>query len=310
MAKLPAGSVPARYTVAAKVAAPLPGRASGVSLDEASDPIWRATQKGFKTDAIICEKDVPGLYYKIKSVDPDGITLESLTFGRGTPVTAQYTIEAILQGGSWKVFKDTLPFVFEGSDVDRYCPIAEAIMTDVDDAKCEAFAALKKRLHDVGRHNIQYALTPSQVLAMEPYAKGKLELVPFTTLRPINEPSLQESKAGYTSIKVEGHTLALHEPIKPRANVKEVQTNSMFVPFWWVTATSEPSKANVELQKRTVGTTSFVVYINTRKIEAFEVLCYKSVKKAMPTPLSKAAAVTKEGGATGSATKRKHIDKA
>jgi hypothetical protein len=141
--------------------------------------------------------------------------------------------------------------------------------------------------------------------------KGKLELVPFTTLRSINEPTLQEGKMGYTSIKVGEHTLALHEPSKPRANVKEGQTNNtMFVPFWWVTATSDPSKANVELLKRTVGTTSFAVYVNTRKIEAFEVLCYRMVKKAMPTPLSNVEPVIKEGGATKPATKRKRTDRA
>jgi hypothetical protein len=67
MAKLPPGTVPARYTFATTPVATPAGRVSGMSLDEASDPIWLAAQKGFIANAIICEKDVPGLYYFLNS---------------------------------------------------------------------------------------------------------------------------------------------------------------------------------------------------------------------------------------------------
>jgi hypothetical protein len=135
------------------------------------------------------------------------------------------------------------------------------------------------------------ALKPAEVVVLEPYTKGKIELVPFTELRMIGTRATTTSPM----VKVGNVVLGLQEPVKPRdPKSSDWRSETLFVPYWWVTPTPDERLANMTLTKRVMGSVSFNVFVNNRKVDKYERLCYHKPKSVAPVPLSSAAKVDKK----------------
>ena len=194
---------------------------------------------------------------------------------------AAVEIEELLK--RWGEFKGEPPVAFATESFGRFgISVSETVR--MDSARCQAYVALRAKMASVGAPAAQYALRPTEVIVLEAYAAGKLELVAFTDLAKKIDSALV--------ISIGGDELYLQEPSRPKTQEDaDWKDEMLFVPFWWVVTTTDEESANVELVKRTVDGVAMPVYVNTRKVNQFDWLAvYKP--KVVVKPLASAKTVT------------------
>jgi hypothetical protein len=138
--------------------------------------------------------------------------------------------------------------------------------------------------------DVQYNLRPTEVIVLETYAKGKLELVAFTDLSRISAKKIDSAPV----VSIGSDKLYLQEPSRPKTeNDDNWKDDMLFVPFWWVATTTDEESSNMELMKRTVDGVAMPIYVNKRKLLKFERLAvYKP--KVVVKPLASVRTATVE----------------
>jgi hypothetical protein len=198
---------------------------------------------------------------------------------------ATVEIEELLK--SWGEFKGEPPVAFATESVGRFgFSVSETVR--MDSARCQAYVALRARMASVGAPAVQYALRPTEVIVLEAYATGKLELVAFTDLSRFSAKKIDSAPV----ISIGSDELYLQEPSRPKTQKDaDWKDEMLFVPFWWVVTTTDEESANMELVKRTVDGVAMPIYVNKRKVNQFERLAvYKP--KVVVKPLASAKTVT------------------
>jgi hypothetical protein len=255
-----------------------------------SDPVYTAKDAGFVVGAIVYEKTVGAVagLYDVTAIEADGVKLEQRKIaGDATIVTIDIDIEELLH--KWTEFKGEPPVAFEAESVERYgFTYSETVR--IDSVRCKAYEALKARMTSVSDPDVQYNLRPTEVIVLETYAKGKLELVAFTDLSRISAKKIDSAPV----VSIGSDKLYLQEPSRPKTeNDDNWKDDMLFVPFWWVATTTDEESSNMELMKRTVDGVAMPIYVNKRKLLKFERLAvYKP--KVVVKPLASVRTATVE----------------
>jgi hypothetical protein len=291
-ALFPKGAVPSRYGVAppnvveAKAAS---SKDVAVAMENMSDPVYKAKDAGFVVGAIVYEKTVgvvAGLY-DVKAIGADGARLEQRKLaGDATIVTVD--IEELLH--SWGEFKGEPPVAFATESVERY-GFSYSETVRMDSVRCKAYEAIKARMASGSAPAVQYNLRPTEVIVLEAYAKGKLELVAFTDLSRFSAKKIDSAPV----VSIGSDKLYLQEPSRPKTQKDDDWKDDMlFVTFWWVATTTDEGSSNMELMKRTVDGVAMPIYVNKRKVLKFERLAvYKPKVVVKPLASVKTATVEK-----------------
>lgn len=268
--------LPVKQTPADKVIATTIAPVQLLTQEQLSDPKLILKAKGFDIGSIAFERNVgskAGLY-ELHAIDGSTIVLiEIVTFGVPT-IKVGVDLETFIK--TWSIFRGDIPFVVPV----QYTPHTTKQWLDIH--RCNAFQAISKyEASQADGRQVQYVLHPSVVVALVKFAKGSLKLAPLTDLGKVKIDKSDSS----VPVKVvlpgkPGHQMVYaYAPSKPGDKTKLDAPDVMFVPYWWVDAVDDESKANMKFVSSTVDGVTFPVLQNIQVIKPYEKLSYYKPKE-------------------------------
>ena len=184
---------------------------------------------------------------------------------------------------NWCVFDGNKTTIIDGDlkSTDHYAVTKDYIRSTV-------FIAVRSLEHEFkAKRKLTYTHHPSAVYAACAVDRTELKLAPLTSLQNI---SVGDDAKGPIKVSCKGWDKGIFLTGPPKATWsidrtknnqnKNDQDKFMFVPFWWVDATSDEALVNMKYVSKKVDDCTVVYLTNSKKLEKNERLfVYKPVVK-------------------------------
>ena len=249
------------------------------TLNDHSDPVWIASQKGFSVGATVVERQVelhPERLYAIFGFAGKVAQLHQIISYSNKPKKVDVALDELLK--NWSVTKTEHPIVMQ-----EMPNLPESV--DVELHKVECFKAVMSVYNKhVNKVDLAFYRKPDEVRTRAKVQAGKLVLAPAVPYVNITTKNTS-SQTGYSLGSKDGAEYFVLPAAKPAANGDEWGENAFVVPFWWVSPTTNKKEANVALEWETCLGIDVPIFKNAEAIDAFSKLRYYVKAKRNPEPL-------------------------
>ena len=259
-----------------------------INFEQASDPVFIASQKGFELGTLIQKKDEDSVY-KIDWIASGCVTMtEQTRRGDGQ----RRDVETSSLASDWVLWNGKVPKQIAIEDCHH---LTQATAHKIDLAKVAVFqelTALAAKYQKVEKQCVTFWTNPYSVLVNKDVKKGGLTLVPMTELSRVTTGTFTlSSNSNSVEINAGGRSLTLEGPTRVKFSFEEcdaddsksvgtVTDNERYVvaAYWWVLETGDEDQANMSETHRKANAMQIPCYINHRALKDGEVL-YKYVER-------------------------------